>query len=100
MIENTLVRTRDKKRVNPVKYTFLCELRKGYIISNNRNPESKPMHSTAKRCSLEFLRCVVGFGTDVMYSLRPLRDLCFFSSPPHPLQRIDEQNHNEDEGNL
>ena len=30
MIANTRVRTRDRKRVNPVKYTFLCELRRRY----------------------------------------------------------------------
>lgn len=41
MMANTRVRTRDRKRVNPVKYTFRCELRRRrgkHVINKLGNP--------------------------------------------------------------
>ena len=67
MMANTRVRTRDRNRVNPVKYTFRCELRKTRhqqiqkpikwaTIVVAQGPSSWSM---AEGCSLEFLCGVV-----------------------------------------
>lgn len=49
-----------------------------------------------ERCSLEFLCGMISFRADILDPLTAvLRGFCFGDSPPHPLQRIDEQDRNK-----
>lgn len=107
IIAKTRVRTTDKKRVNPVKYTFRCALRSvKHVISNPSlgwpsNGHDHRAHSPAfvvdsKIYSLEFLCGVICLRANILKPLTTaLCGLCFCNSALHPLQRIDEQDRNE-----